>query len=44
MNFSESLKEEQILTKVARLLFFFPTTTDKVQLNSSDNCIDDYNI
>ena len=39
INFSEFIKEEQNLRKVAKLLYYFLTTTDKVQSNSSDNCI-----
>ena len=50
-NFSEyfkSIREEQNLTKVAKLLYIFLTTSDEVekyvQSNSSDNCIHLYNI
>ena len=50
-NFSEyfkSIREEQSLTKVAKLLYIFLTTSDEVekyvQSNSSDNCIHLYNI
>ena len=44
INFSESVKEEQNLRKVAKSLYFFLTTPDEVQSNSSDNCIHHYNI
>ena len=37
IDFSESIREEQNLRKVAKLLYFFPTTPDEVQTNSSDN-------
>ena len=51
INFSEyfkSTREEQNLTKVAKLLYTFLTTSDEVekyvQSNSSDNCIHLYNV
>ena len=54
INFSEyfkSIREEQNLRKVAKLLYIFLTTPDKVakyvkimQSNSSDNCVHRYNI
>ena len=51
INFSEyfkSIREEQNLTKVAKLLYIFLTTSDEVekyvQSNSSDNCIHLYNV
>ena len=51
INFSEyfkSIREEQNLRKVAKLLYTFLTTPDEVekyvQLNSSDNCIHHYNV
>ena len=44
INFSKSIKEEQNLRKVAKLLYLFLTTPDEVQSNSSDNCIRHYNI
>ena len=37
IDFSESIREEQNLRKVAKLLYFFLTTPDEVQTNSSDN-------
>ena len=37
INFSESLREEKILRKVDELLYIFLTTSDEVQLSSSDN-------
>ena len=44
----KSIKEEQNLRKVAKLLHIFLTTPDKVenyeQSNSSDNCIHRYNV
>ena len=39
INFSESIREEQNLRKVAKSLYFFLTTPDEVQSNSSDNYI-----
>ena len=51
INFSEyfkSIREEQNLRKVAKLLYIFLTTTNEVekyvQSNSSDNCIHRYNV
>ena len=51
IKFSEYFKfvrEEQNLRKVAKLLYIFPTTPDKVkkyvQSNSSDNCRHHYNV
>ena len=44
INFSESLREEQNLRKVAKSLYIFLTTLDKVQSNSSDNYIRHYNV
>ena len=44
INFSESIKEEQILRKVAKLLYFFLTTPDEIQSNSSDNYIHHHNV
>ena len=51
INFSEyfkSIKEEQNLRKVAKSLYIFLTTPDKVEKylesNSSDNCIHRYNV
>ena len=44
ISFSESIKEEQNLRKVAKSLYFFLTTSDEVQSNSSDNCIHHYNV
>ena len=43
-NFSESIKEEQNLRKVANLLYFFLLTPDEVQSNSSDNHMHHYNV
>ena len=46
INFSEyfkSIKEEQNLRKVAKLLVNFLKTPGEVQSNSSDNCIHHYN-
>ena len=42
INFSEFIKEAQNLRKVAKSLYFFLTAPDKVQPNSSDNCINHY--
>ena len=42
LNFSEyfkSIEEEQNLRKVAKSLYFFLTTPDEIQSNTSDNCI-----
>ena len=44
INFSESIKEEQNLRKVAEALYIVPTTLDQVQSSSSDNCIHHYNV
>ena len=44
ISFSESIKEEQNLRKVAKSLYFFLTTSDEVQSNSSDNFIHHYNV
>ena len=44
INFSESMKKEQNVGKVAKSLYNFLTTPDEVQSNSSDNCIHHYNI
>ena len=44
INFSKSKKEEQNLRKVAKLLSFFLTAPDKVQSNTSHNCINQYNV
>ena len=43
INFSESIKEEQNLRKVAKSLCFFLTTPEEVQSYFSDNCIHHYN-
>ena len=44
----KSLREEQNLRKVAKFLYIFLITSDKiekyVQLKSSDNCIHHYNV
>ena len=44
LNFSESISEEQNLRKVAKLLYFFLTTPDEVQLSSSHICIHHFNV
>ena len=44
INFSESIKEEQNPRKVAKSLYFFLTTPDKVQSRFSDICIHHYNV
>ena len=51
INFSEyfkSIREEQNLRKVAKLLYIFLTTPDKVEKygesNYSDNCVHHYNV
>ena len=47
INLSEYFKpirEEQNLRKVAKLLYIFLTTSDEVQSNSSDNCVQHYNV
>ena len=44
INFSESIREEQNLRKVAKSLDTFLTTPDEVQSNSSDNCVHHYNV
>ena len=44
INFSESLREEKILRKVDELLYIFLTTSDEVQLSSSDNWVHHYNV
>ena len=44
----QSIREEQNLRKVVKLLYIFLTTTDEVekyvQSNSSDNCVQHYNV
>ena len=40
INFSESIKEEQNLTKVAKALYISLTTPDQVQSSFSDNRMD----
>ena len=40
INFSESIKEEQNLTKVAKALYISLTTRDQVQSSFSDNRMD----
>ena len=44
INFSKTIREEQNLRKVAKLLDIFLTTPDKVESNSFDNCIHHYNL
>ena len=44
INFSESIREEQNLGKISKLLYFFLTTPDEAQSNSSDNSIRHYNV
>ena len=51
INFSKyfkSIREKQILTNIAKLLYIFLTTPDEVenyvQSNSSENCIHDCNV
>ena len=44
INFSESIREEQNLRKVAKSLDTFLTTPDEVQSNPSDNCVHHYNV
>ena len=41
--FTEFTSEKQNLRLVAKLLYFFPTTPDEVQSNSSDNYIYPFN-
>ena len=43
INFSQSIKEEQNLRKVPKFLYFFLTTPDEGQSNSSGNNIHHYN-
>ena len=43
INFSESIKEEQNLTKVAKALYISLTTPDQVQSSFSDNRMHHYN-
>ena len=43
-NFSETIREEQNLRKIAKSLYIFLTTPDKVKSNSSDNCAHHYNV
>ena len=44
----ESIKEEQVLRKFAKLLYIFLTTPDEVEIyvqsNFFDNCIHHYNV
>ena len=44
INFSESIKEEENLRKVIKLLYFFLFIPDEVQSNSSDNYKRHYNV
>ena len=44
INFSESIREEENLRKVAKSLYIFLTTPDEVESNFSDNCIHHYNV
>ena len=44
INFSESIREEQNVRKVAKSLYIFLTIPDEVQSSSSDNCIHHYNV
>ena len=44
INFSESIKEEQNLTKVAKALYISLTTPDQVQSSFSDNRMHHYNV
>ena len=44
INFSESIKEEQNLIKVAKSLYFLLATPNEVEPNSSDKCIRHYNV
>ena len=44
INFSESIKEEQNLTKVAKALYIFLITPGQVQSNFSDSCMHHYNV
>ena len=43
INFSETIKEEQNLRKVAKLIYLFLTTPDEVQSKSSHDYIHHYN-
>ena len=44
ISFSESIKEEKNLIKVAKSLYFFLRTPNEVQSNFPDNCIHHYNV
>ena len=44
INFSESIREEQNLRKVAKSVHIFLITPDEVQSNSCDNCVHYYNV
>ena len=44
INVSESIKKENNLPKVAKAPYFFLTTPDDVQLNSSDSCLRHFNL
>ena len=43
INFSQTIKEEQNLRKVAKSIYLFLTTPDEVQSKSSDDYIHHYN-
>ena len=43
-NFNETIRKEKNLRKVAKSLYIFLTTPDKVESNSSDNCAHNYNV
>ena len=44
INFSESIKEERNLRKVAKSFYLFLVTPDEVQSNFSDNYIRQYDV
>ena len=43
-NVNETIRKEKNLRKVAKSLYIFLTTSDKMESNSSDNCVHHYNI
>ena len=43
-NFNETIRKEENLRKVAKLLYIILATPDEVQSSSSDNCVHHYNV
>ena len=43
-NFNENIRKEENLTKVAKSIYIFLTTPDKVESSSSDSCVHHYDV